>query len=68
MPKLILPPQEQLTTAEAAEILNVGVRQVVYLCNQGLIGTRFGGAWAIGKDDLAEFALKPRPVGRRPAK
>lgn len=45
-----------LTAAEAADVLRVGVWQVVKLCRDGVMpATKPGKAWLITEADLAEY-------------
>ena len=56
--------EKLLTTAQAAELLEITEECVRLYCRQGRIGTLVGRTWVISEDEVRFFKQIPRPVGR----
>ncbi len=57
-------PIEYLTTAEAAEFLDLSVSRVVQFCREGRLGRRIGRNWAITRTQVERFRKVKRKEGR----
>jgi excisionase family DNA binding protein len=57
-------PEDLLSTAEAAEVMDVSRRRVQALCKEGRLGLKVGRAYVIPRAQAEAF--EPNPVGRPP--